>query len=277
MPAPESVRYVFDSTSEQYISDRGTTHNWVSRLVVPEDLTRANVESFISAAGAQPGATESIECSDRNYLQPRYVEVIRRSKHRFKMPITIRSQLRNKLIGMVDVLNAASPSNPVVCIKLHGEFFPNLYEDVVSAPTPPGAVAAIEAPVNSGKARLYYSAAMGEYQSDSTRTFATPIIQAFRMQTDTTDAPPTAFPPAAGCIGILSQVFCPTRERRKGRHYIPTFLTVNTNLPSQQIEIPVSSASPTDIADCGEALANLAHVVCLAYKGESNDRVHQIL
>lgn len=277
MAAPESVRYLFDSTSEFYTSDRGTTHGWVGRVKVPEDLTRADIESFISAAGALPNPTEAIACSDRGYLEPRYVEIIRRSKHTMRMVISIRSQLRAKLIGMVNVLDTAQPSNPVVCIKLHGEYYPNLYEDIVSAPTAPTPIAPIEAPANSGKTRVYYSAAMAEYQADSTQNFATPIIQAFKLQTDTLDAPPQNFAPAVGCIGSLSQVFCPTRERRKGRHYIPTFLTTAPNLPSQQLEIPVAAASPTDISTCGENLANLAHVVCLAYKGESNDRVHQIL
>lgn len=277
MPAPESVRYVFDSTSEVYVSDRGQNFNWVGNVRVPEDLDRSVIESFVTAAGATPNATESVACSDKGYIKPRYVEVIRRSKHTIRMPITVRSQLRPKLIGMVNVLDTASPSNPVVCVKLHGEFFANLYEDIVTAATTPTPIAPIEAPPNSGKARVYYSAAMGQYQSDSTQTFATEIIQAFKMQTDTADAPPSSFAPAAGCIGPLSLTFCPTRARRKGRHYIPTFLTTNTNLPSQQLEIPVASASPTDINDCGEALANLAHVVCLGYQGESNDRVHQIL
>lgn len=277
MAPPQSVRYVFDSTSEVYVSDRGQNYNWVGNVRVPEDLTRANIESFIAAAGATPNATEAVACSDRGYIKPRYVEIIRRSKHTIRMPITLRSELRNKLIGMVNVLDTAAPSNPVVCVKLHGEFFPDLYKEIVTAPSAPTAIAPIEAPPNSGKSRLYYSAAMAEYQSDSTRTFATEIIQGFRLQTDTVDAPPSNFAPAAGCIGALSTVFCPTRERRKGRHYIPTFLTTDPALPSQQLEIPVSSAASTDINTCGENLANLTHVVCLAYQGESNDRVHQIL
>ena len=277
MPAPESVRYVFDSTSEQYISDRGQNFDWVSNVRVPEDLTRANIEAFISAAGARPNPEDGVVCSDRGYITPRYVEIIRKSRHTIKMQISVRSQLRSKLIGMVGVLDGAQPGNPVVCIKLHGEWFPNLYEEIVTTPGAPTPVAPIEAPANSGKARLYYSGAMAEYQSDSTQNFATEIIQGFRLQTDTVDAPPANFAPAVNCIGPLSQVFCPTRARRKGRHYIPTFLTTEANLPSQQLEIPVASAAPTDINDCGQALANLTHVVCLAYQGESNDRVHLIL
>lgn len=277
MPAPESVRYVLDSTSEVYISDRGQNFNWVGHVKVPEDLTRTDIENFISASGARPNATEAVVCSDRGYITPRYVEIIRRSRHTIRMPISVRSQLRSKLIGMVGILDAAQPGNPVVCIKLHGEWFPNLYEEIVSTPSAPTPVAPIEAPANSGKVRLYYSAAMAEYQADSTQAFATEIIQAFKLQTDTEDAPPQSFAPAVDCIGPLSQVFCPTRARRKGRHYIPTFLTTAPNLPSQQLEIPVAGAAPTDINDCGQALANLAHVVCLAYRGESNDRVHQIL
>ncbi|MEA5467991.1 hypothetical protein [Spirulina sp. 06S082] len=268
----QSLRAVWDTSSAQYTNDRGQTENLISHIYLPEDLTVAQLTSFINAMQGRV-SPDAIPCALRGEGKPRYVEFVRQSGHVLKCPVYLRNDLIDTVKAGRDVLNGANANNRVVCIRLVGEHYANIYDDLVTSAAAPVAIPEVKPPAGAGKTRIMYSATMMEYKADSTPVYAANAIMPFRMVTDTYDSAPSNFAPVDDCLGNTDILNCGSKQVRTSRRYTPSFLTNNAALPKQSLTVPVASNVPAEIVDCGQNLANLAHVICLEYMGESNPRL----
>lgn len=273
-----TVRYGYVIGTQPYIDDRGGNQTWVSSIGVPSDLTVAQVETVVTAMGAQVLA-DPVPCSDVAGFTPRKVTFTRLSGSKTTIAVFSRASMVANVSAARDAFNLANGANPVVCIDLEGERWTELIDRLRTATVTPTPVALIQPPAADGKNKVYYKGVLSDYQADSATAFAAVVPSLFKLISDSDAAPPAAFGAAlANCVGTIRlNAKCGGANQLETRRYLATFSTTSADQPYQQIEIPTSSAAPGDIAQCGEDLANLAHVDCLAYQGESRARYNEVL
>lgn len=283
---PGALRYYLYtfSPTNPYRDDFSVTVSGINgRFRMPPDMTEEQADNFVTAMGAIK-RTDTVPCSlGAGELEPRKIIFIRANGNSisFILPrtdniITLATQGR-------DALNAVDADNPVVCIKLEGEHWLNIYDRFAPAgkviqpgtPTTP--------PDTEGK-QYVWSGFLTEYKSDV--PWQQNIIMPFRMNSDKDDEPPTILTNLwEDCMGTIGNVFCSGKERRVSRRFI---LTLAILLPGQQagtneinntqtLTIPSIHPTSQELTTCAGALASLPSTLCLEYYGESFDRVHQFV
>lgn len=267
------VRAVWNESNAQYETDRGTKLNIVRQLAIPSDGDEAKIRAVVTAAEGRV-VDDPIPCTSTGFGELRHLLIKRRSGHTAKIPIHLRASGVDLVKAIVAAYDAVNPNNPVVCFDLVGEVFLNLYDDVVSASAPAAPIDEIKPPTSEGKARIMYTTTMTAYTTDI--PYRQAALARVNMITNVKNQPPSNFPPVPGCIGAVRDILCGGKTKRTPRRYIATFMTNNAKLPTQEITIPSADGDPAAILDCGQKLANLAHVICLRYEGESIKRMNEM-
>ncbi|MEM7762095.1 MAG: hypothetical protein AAF298_28860 [Cyanobacteria bacterium P01_A01_bin.40] len=276
------VRFKPDNGSG-YLMDIGTEIAANSRFVLPPDVTEAQAATILANIGAEPlsANTDPIPCPDTVNADLRKLQFLRSSGGSMSVPVSNRANLEAAALVILGILNGAG--DDVVCIKLMGEFFPDLadelglnYQNTVAT-----------SHVSTGESKQFYNSGQIAYASDVGST----VFQPVKSITDNEDAPATQIATAwAGCVGDFENTLaCRGKGRknpRKHRRFELTFAVgtagANPGDPpnitgTETIELPVKSSLAADILSCGQAAAALPGAYCINYTGESYDRFHKIL
>lgn len=271
------------SNGTGYLMDIGTTIAANSKFVLPNDVDDAGADAILQAIGAQPlsEGTQSIPCPDTINATLRKLLFLRTSGGSMSVPVSARDDLEAAATAIQNILNAAG--DDVVCIKLMGEEFPDLADEL--GLNYQNTFATSHDAVDASK--QYYHAGQIAYASDVGST----VFQPIKSISNNEDAPATQIASIWGdCVGDFETVLpCRGKGRSNPRQHRRYELTLaigtagaNPGDPptitgTETIEVPVSSGEPSEILTCGQAAAALAGVYCISYKGESYDRFHKIL
>ena len=274
------------SNSTGYVMDIGNTIAANAGGYLPPDIAATNIDAILQAVGAQPLADvqDNLPCTDSVNATLRRLEFIRDNGNSMSVPVGNRTNLLSDATSIRAILNGGSAQ--VVCIKLTGEYFPNLADEL--GLTYAGTFATSHVPQSGGK-QFVYSGNVS-YQTDAVRTTLgdDTVFQPVRSVTNNEDAPSTQLATAwTGCVGnFVEAIACRGQGRRnprQHRRYELTFFTkadpANTNeaAKTETAELPVIGATAADILACGTAATNLAGAYCIGYRGESYARYHKIL
>ncbi len=269
-----------------YLMDIGTSINVSANFVLPPDVPDTEITTILQNIGANiPSVIKpNPPCSDRVGADLRKLLFIRANGNSMSVPVSSRVDLLNAATVITGILNSAD--SEVVCIKLLGEYFPDLADELGLAYN--NTFATSHVPTTGGK--QFYHAGNIEYQTDATTGIAgsDTVFQPIKSISNLENAPSTQLSAAwAGCVGDFSEALaCRGRGRknpRKHRRFELTFAT-KTDVASETesaltetAELPVKSAAAADILSCGQSAAQLAGVYCIGYRGESYSRYHRLL
>lgn len=269
------------SNGTGYNSDNGEELSVNSRFVLPPDLTDANAGAIVTATGATnlTFVTDPNPCPDATVGSLRKLVFIRTSGNSMSVAVSESTNLIDAANTIKGILDAAG--DEVVCIKLVGEYFPNL-NDRLEVNYQAGSFATSHVSTAASK-QLYYSGSIN-YEADATT--GDTIIRV-KSITDQPNAPATQLGSTwSTCVGdFLDIIPCGGLGRKKVRNhrrYILGFI-VNTGTTDnaieavETIELPVASKDSAEILTCGRAAAALNGAYCIGYRGESNSRFHKLL
>lgn len=269
-----------------YLLDNGLEKSANSRFILPPDVNPSEVSTILTNIGAQPlsANNDPVVCSDTTNADLRRLVFLRSNGGSMSVPVSSRADLLSVATVIRGILNSAGPE--VVCIKLVGEYFPDLGDELGLNYNNTNAVSHV--PV--GGAKQFYHAGNIAYQSDAATGVggSSTVFQPIKSITDIEDAPATQIASVwTGCVGDFEDALaCRGRGRRnprKHRRYILTFQTPvnNSALPgttrTEQIELPVRNSTASDILTCGQNAAALTGLYCIGYKGESYGQYHKLL
>lgn len=268
------------TTPTPYTMDIGTTMTAAGRFVLPPDVPDTEISTILTAIGAQPlsAIVEGAVCNDALNARLRKLVFLRANGGSMSVPVGSRANLLNAATVIRGLLN--SNGSDVVCIKLLGEIFPDLADDL--GMNYDGDFATSHIPATGGK--QYYHSGNISYQSDGSGT----VFQPVKGISDLENAPSTQLTAAwTGCVGAFSNALAcrgkGRRNPRKHRRYLLTFATKGDPADAAEVastetaELPVRSAAAADILSCGQAAAALNGAYCIGYEGESYSRYHKLL
>lgn len=276
------VRFVPDSGSG-YVMDIGNEIAANSRFVLPPDIPDTEISTILNNIGAQPLSEvgDPIPCTDSNNASLRRLLFIRTNGGSMSVPVSSRANLLNAATVIRGVLNSGSE---VVCIKLIGENFPDLADEL--GLNYDGDFATSHVPTNGDK--QYYHFGNIEYETDAGTDTGSIVFQPIKAISDNKNAPSTQLQAVwTGCVGnFVNSLPCRGKGRknpRKHRRYILTFATkadpndTAEGAATETAELPVRSDSAADILSCGQAAVALNGAYCIGYVGESYSRYHKLL
>ena len=286
-----SVKFVGSSFS--YLMDMGTEIETSGVFNAPPDLSDTNISDIVTAIGGSLTG-DLPPCREFNGSL-RKLLFIRASGNTMSVPVSSRANLINAATTIRDLLNAAnSGNNKVVCIKLIGEEFPNLNDELGLKYTA-NTFAQTHRADNTATKQYVYAGNI-QYESDGTNPFGGVVFQSVKAISDNATAPATQLGTTwNSCVGDFQSVTpCPRGTRRnplEHRRYTLSFLTksqavtdpanppagIETQFASEQIEVPEKASTVSDILTCGQSLAGLTGAYCIGYRGESYARFHKIL
>jgi hypothetical protein len=273
-------RYIFD-TANPYVDDRGVNRLFSGRFAIPADMTTAQASAIAGLAGAAPiAATDKTKaiCPDPG-VRGRRLTFIRRDGNSLSLTMTPRNSLIADATLIRTAIDAVDPANNVVCVKLDGEFFPDLFDELSPAIAVPRVPGVSSRPATGGKQNFY----SGTMSYDSDAVYGLPYPISFKVATESTLSPPAApilwaTELAAASTVAQNNPACPSRNPRKPRAYIVQALVTQGGATETQItRIPVATHLPADILTVGQLLAANPASQCIAYRGERNDRFHKLL
>lgn len=277
------VRFVPDSGTG-YLMDIGTEIAANGRFVLPPDVSEAQAATILDNIGAQPLSAigNPIPCSDTVNADLRRLQFIRSSGGSMSVPVSSRADLLGAATVITGILNAAG--DDVVCIKLFGERFPDLADELGLNYT--GTIATSH--VSIGESKQFYYSGNIEYNTDAGTGVNATVFQPIKSITNLENAPATQIATAwTGCVGAFEDALaCRGRGRtnpRKHRRFELTFATkanpaaAAEALATETIELPIKSAAASNILACGQAAAALAGLYCIGYRGEDYARFHKLL
>lgn len=273
------VRFVPDDGTG-YLLDIGVEIAAKGRFVLPPDVADTEISSILTAIGAQALSAideSSIPCSDTTGADLRKLEFIRTNGGSMSVPVSSRVDLLNAATVIRGILN--SSGSEVACIKLIGESFPDLADEL--GLNYAGTFATSHVPLTGDK--QYIHAGTIEYETDANTGVASTVFQPVKSLTDVQDSPATLFGTTWGtCVGdFVDQLACRGKGRknpRKHRRFILTLAVGATGeAQTETAELPIKSSLAADILTCGQAAAALAGVYCIGYQGESYSRYHRLL
>jgi|694.fasta_scaffold127349_2 hypothetical protein len=269
------VKYRFRDVD--YYTDQGSQINLNPFVKLPSDITQDSglVYAILNCVGAVI-RDDTLPCSEKGNINPRKIKVLRKNGNSFSLTLPVRSNALNAAQCLYDALQ--STQYPAVCIELIGEHSPNLIEELAtSAKQAPNAAPIIAPASDTGKNTLWYVSAMAEYKADA--RFGQNVLMPFKSQTNTPFSPYIELTDYfETCVDPLTTISCPSSSSIDYRRYIPTFLTIENDLEKgQTVTAPVNTNETGQIKSCGEFLANLSSVICLAYFGESNKKLHKLI
>jgi hypothetical protein len=274
------VRFVPDSGTG-YVMDIGTDIAANGRFVLPPDVPQTEISTILTNIGAQPlsAVGDPIPCSDASNADLRKLEFIRSNGNSMSVPVSSRANLLNAATVIRGVLNSAGAD--VVCIKLIGEYFPDLADELGLNYGNDFAVSHV--PTTGGK--QYYHAGNISYETDATSGVAgsSVVFQPVKAISDLETAASSQLSAAwTGCVGpFVDALACRGKGRRnprKHRRYLMTFAVGSaTARQTETTELPVKDAEAASILSCGQAAAALNGLYCIGYQGESYARYHKLL
>ena len=267
----------FNATTP-YTDDRGTARNFNANFVAPPDFSAANINSIaIQSGGTVRLATDPASVCPDPGVSGRRLVFIRQNGGSLSVPIANRTSLVAQAIALRNTINSVTAANPVVCVKLIGEEFPDLFDELSPAVPVPRAPGVSSAAAANGK-QNFYSGVMS-YDSDAVYGSAYPV--SFKLATESAafNAPALyAAELAAGSTVAQNRPSCPSASYRRSRHYlVQALVTQGVTVESQFTKLPVATHLPVDILAVGQLLAANPAVQCIGYKGEDNDRFHKLL
>ena len=267
-----------------YLMDIGTEIQVNGRFILPPDIPDTEITTILANIGAQlPSAIqENLPCNDAVNAELRRLQFIRSDGSSMSVPVSSRADLLNAATVIRGILNTANAE--VVCIKLLGEMFPNLGDEL--GLNYAGTTAVSHVPQTGGK-QHYYSGNIA-YETDANTGTVSTVFQPIKSITNNANAPSTQLATAwAGCVGAFEDALAcrgqGRRNPRKHRRFELTFATkldpasATEPIQTETAQLPVKSATAADILTCGQAAAGLAGAYCIGYKGESYARYHKLL
>lgn len=280
------VSFQYSVGTNPYISDINQSLSINSRFVAPPDLDDTGITAVLAAVGGTR-TVESAVCSDSALGSPRKLQFIRKSGNSMSIAVAARANLiaaATAIKGVLDPLNGGV--NPVICIKLEGEEFGNLndelgvsYDGTAFAPTHKAPATALKQNFVTG---------LVAYEADAAATFGTATVIGIRSITEAAEqnfaAQLDTIP--VNCIGaFLNLQNCGNGRRnpRKHRRFNLTFSTkadpalTTEDAQTETIEVPVADSAATDILACGVSIAGLVGLYCVGYQGESYSRFHKFI
>jgi hypothetical protein len=266
------------ATPLPYVDDRGTNLAFRGRFAIPPDMTRVQAAAIATAAGLQvilPTDPPAI-CPDPG-AQGRKLKFVRQDGSSISLVFRRRDTLIADAIATRTALNAVTATNPVVCIQLEGEYFPNLFDTLAAVGRPPTAPGVSSRPVATFGKQFFYSG-VSAYLSDA--IYGQEYLLPFKIATNVADQAPNEYAAllTAGNIVAQNAGACPGSDPRTTRRYIiQSLVTEGAGTVAQTAQIPVGTHLPADILAVGQAAAALASTQCLGYKGENNARFHKLL
>lgn len=280
------VSFQFVAGTNPYISDLNQNLSISSRFVAPPDLDGIGIGVMVTAVGGVI-TNEPAVCSDSALGTPRKLQFIRQSGNSFSIAVadvTSMIATANTIKGIIDPLNGGV--NPVVCIKLIGESFGNLNDELGVSYDGTAFAPSHKAPATALKQN--FASGVIAYEADAANPYGLSVTHSIRSITekDTNEFAAQLGTAAASCIGdFLTIQSCGNGRRnpRAHRRYILDFATkadpsdTAESSQSERIEVPVSGGGALDILACGNALAALTGLYCIGYMGESYDRFHKLL
>lgn len=291
----------YHSYGIKYVADRGRHILTTGRFIIPSDVNASMLTELISIFKLLPSV--EIPCPDSDF-RPRKLEFIRASGNTFSIILAENIDILD-ICRRVVALFANNQKSAVLCIKLVGEYWPNIYHEFL--PTSGKTITPGKDSRGTSGKQLYYKGTM-KYQTDvpfnpGPPPVKTEVIFPFRMASPTIEEPPDDYKTAiSGCIEEVETVVCPPPYQCKGRHYLVTSIVheegavvepdnLFKNAIKQTLKIPITHreelqyiepnpAYPdlaNDIFVCGKELAEVPATICLGYRGESCDYVHKFV
>lgn len=277
------ARFVPDNGTG-YVMDIGTEIAANSRFILPPDVSEAQAATILTNIGAQPLslASNPVPCPDTVNADLRRLQFIRSSGGSMSVPVSSRADLIGAATVISGILNAAG--DDVVCIKLIGERFPDLADELGLQYANTIAVSH----VSVGESKQFYHSGNIAYNTDAGTGVNATVFQPIKSISNLELAPATQIAAAwTGCVGAFEDALaCRGRGRtnpRKHRRFELTFATkadpaaTAESLATETIELPVKSAAASGILACGQAAAALTGVYCIGYRGEDYARFHKLL
>jgi len=267
------------TTANPYTDDRGTVRQLTARFVLPPDMTTAQAIGLAGAAGGVailPNDPRSI-CPDPG-VKGRKLTFFRQNGNSISFTMGVRGTLVAQATAIRNTLNGLTAANPVVCIKLDGEYFPNLFDEL--APPNPGArVPGVSSRPAAAAGKQFFYSGTTAYLSDA--IFGSEYFLPFKVASDLpANAPPTEYDAFLSAADIVPQNIssCPGTDPRRTRRYIvQSLVTQNAQTTTQTAEIPVGSHIAGDILAVGQLIATATSTQCVGYQGENNSRFHKLL
>ena len=280
------ISFNFTVAVNPYLSDLEKLLSINSRFVPPPDLDAVGINAIVIAAGGII-TNEPVVCSDSSLGSPRKLQFIRSSGNSMSIAIADKTNLiaaANTIKGILDALNGGS--NPVVCIKLIGEKFNNLndelgvaYDGTVFAPSH-------KAPATATKQN--YASGIIAYEADAASIIGTVVTTGIRSITESADnvfAAQLGTTPEDCGIEFLNIQNCGNGRRNPRRHRRLKLSFATKADPAdaaeasqtEDIELPVYDASTANALTCADAAAGLPGIYCIGWEGESYSRFHNFL
>lgn len=264
-----------------YVTDIGTEISYRGNFVLPPDTDLADAAVIVNAVGGAL-SDEQVPCSDGNASgRFRKLVFIRASGNTMSIVVPDRANIITAAETIRTALNDGNPDNKVVCVKLLGEIFRNLNDELGVNYT--GTFAKSHRAV-AGSFKQNFISGVINYTSD----FGNTSVQSVRSITEKTTEEPaaqlgTTWDSCTG--GLLDLLNCGNGRRnpRKHRRFNLTFATkfdvasATESAQSEVIQLPVANGTTAEILTCGQAAAALPGLYCIGYQGESYDRVHTLM
>lgn len=272
------VRFIADQGTG-YLMDMGTEISANGRFVLPPDVPETEISTILTNIGAQPLSAlgDLVPCNDAQTGDLRKLVFLRANGGSMSVPVSSRADLLNAATVIRGLLN--SNGSDVVCIKLMGEYFPDVADEL--GLNYANTFATSHVPLTADK--QYYYAGNIQYETDANTSTVSTVFQPIKSISDLENAPSTQLSAAwADCVGLFSNALAcrgkGRRNPRKHRRYTLTFAVGDPeNRETETAELPVRSSTAADILACGQDAAALTGAYCIGYQGESYSRYHKLL
>lgn len=265
------------NAAQSYVDDRGVSRGIFGKIYVPPGVDAATMTLIVGSSGGRLRLpVDRVVCPEKGFA-PRKLIFYSNTGGSVSVPIGPRASLI--AAGSSIRTNLIAAGFQVVCVKLVGEKFANIVDDL----RPAGflgtqAATASSRPATGGIQPNFYGKA--DYNSDA--VFGTNYVLPYKVQSDVAQVFPsiygTVIQSALGIVPLVAVNACPGSDPRTSRRYIvQSLVTENAIVRSQVAELPMFNHLASEIAAAGVAIATLRHVQCIGYKGETNDRFHKLL
>ena len=277
------VRFIPDEGTA-YLLDIGTEITANSKFKLPPDIGEPQAATILSVIGAQPLSALGDKlppCPDSGKSKLRRLRFFRSNGGSMSVPVSSRADLLGAATVIKGIINGAGGAE-VVCIKLEGEEFPDLADELGMEYDGSGATSHIS--YGSSK-QLRYSGQIS-YEFDGGGLDSSTVFHNINSITNIENAPANQIAPVWDtCVGPFENVLaCRGQGKRKLRKHRRFDLTIavvsgdaDGSLETETIELPVKSAASADILACGQAAVGLKGVYCAGYRGESYERFDKLL
>lgn len=260
-----------------YTPDRGGSVEGLGfRIGQPADLSDAALDSLLAAVGARRKTeADTVPCPVAGDFNPRKLRFVRRDGNSLSLVLPSNGAALTEAVQIRDLIDGAAAGNPVVCIELLGEYWFDIAQALGKTGTP--AAGTPSRVTSGGKQAVHSGKVLYQFDGGGTSTITTAV----RVDTDAVNAQGETSPPTIlggtwnSCVGAFEPANpCRTPAGLDHRRYIVTLLTDDGY---QTTEVPVINNDAADILACGQAIAGLASSVCIAYRGETNKRLHTFI